>query len=134
MSLSVSRPRPRSRLKMPSKRSASASNTLHRRYREERGGELVGVERDRGRSGASPDADQLHGDAQLGLDRQDDAALGRAVELGEHDAGHVDGLGELRACARPFCPVVASITSSTSLSALGALDDPAELLELAPSG
>ncbi len=40
-------------------------------------------------------ADQLHRDAELGLDGEHDAALGRAVELGEHHAGHVDGLGEL---------------------------------------
>ena len=35
------------------------------------------------------------------------------------------------ACTRPFCPVDASITSSTSLQrTLGAVDDPAQLLQL----
>ena len=32
---------------------------------------------------------------ELGLDGEHDAALGGAVELGEHDAGDVDRLGEL---------------------------------------
>src|SRR5215210_7993984 len=44
--------------------------------------------------GPLPQADQLHRDAELALDRDDDAALGRAVELGQDDAGDVDGLGE----------------------------------------
>ena len=34
------------------------------------------------------------GDAELTLDLDHDAALRRAVELGEHDAGHVDDLAE----------------------------------------
>src|SRR3954470_4238614 len=38
--------------------------------------------------------DQLDRDSQLALDGDDDAALGGAVELGQHDAGDVDDLGE----------------------------------------
>ena len=34
-------------------------------------------------------ADQLDGDAELGLDREDDAALRASVELREHDPGAV---------------------------------------------
>src|ERR1044072_9412575 len=41
-----------------------------------------------------PEADQLHRDAQLTLHLEHDPALGRAVELGEHDARHVHYLGE----------------------------------------
>ena len=40
------------------------------------------------------DPDQLDRDPELVGDRQRDAALGRAVELGEDDAGDVDGLAE----------------------------------------
>src|SRR5438270_76754 len=40
-------------------------------------------------------ADELDGDVELVLDGERDATLGRAVELGEHDAGDVDGVGEL---------------------------------------
>jgi hypothetical protein len=38
--------------------------------------------------------DHLHGHPELALHVHDDAALGGAVELGEHDAGDVHGLGE----------------------------------------
>src|SRR6476620_1273535 len=60
---------------------------------EQRVDEDLGVE---GRQvvGALAQADQLHRHAQLALDRDHDAALGRPVELGEHDAGDVDDLGE----------------------------------------
>ena len=37
-----------------------------------------------------------HRDAEIGLDREHDAALGGAVELGEHHSGHTDRLRELR--------------------------------------
>src|SRR5690349_13183752 len=40
------------------------------------------------------EADQLDGDAELALHGHDDAALGGAVELGQHDAGDVDDLAE----------------------------------------
>ena len=43
---------------------------------------------------ALAEADELHRHAELALHRDDDAALGRAVELGEHDAGDVDRLAE----------------------------------------
>src|SRR6185312_9497729 len=41
-----------------------------------------------------PDADQLHRHAQLLRDRERDAALRGAVELGEDDAGDVHRLAE----------------------------------------
>jgi len=41
------------------------------------------------------EADELHGDAELGFDGEHDAALGRAIQLGEHHAGHLRGVGEL---------------------------------------
>src|SRR6478672_743561 len=44
--------------------------------------------------GTLTETDELDGDAELALDRDDDAALGRAVELGQDDARDVDGLGE----------------------------------------
>src|SRR5690606_27820138 len=44
--------------------------------------------------GALAEADQLDRDAELALDLDDDAALGGAVQLGEHDAGDVDDLRE----------------------------------------
>ena len=53
--------------------------------------ELVGVEGDEVADGLA-EADELDRDAELGLDGEDDAALGRAVELGEHHAGDVGGL------------------------------------------
>src|SRR3989475_9194755 len=40
-------------------------------------------------------ADETNGQAKLAHDGDDDAALGRAVELGEHDAGDADGRGKL---------------------------------------
>src|SRR5438477_467605 len=39
-------------------------------------------------------ADQLHRNAQAALYRDDDPALGRTVQLGQHHAGHVAHLGE----------------------------------------
>ena len=92
---------------MPSKRSASVSNigqatgvtaSGHIERRVEQGGdELVGLERDEVGGATRPTPIELHRDPELGLDREHDAALGGAVELGEHDAGDVDRLGELRA-------------------------------------
>ena len=46
-----------------------------------------------------PQPDQLHRQPEVLLDREHDAALGRAVELGQHHAGHLHCLGEL-ACLR----------------------------------
>src|SRR5947208_3444072 len=54
--------------------------------------------------GRLTEPDQLHRDAEIGLDREHDPSLGRAVELREHDPGHLDGVGEL-ACLRE--PVLA---------------------------
>ena len=39
-------------------------------------------------------ADEFHRDVELFLDGDDDAAAGGAVELGEHDAGDVDGFAK----------------------------------------
>src|SRR5439155_17305529 len=61
---------------------------------EQRVDELVGVERDEVVDRLA-EADQLDRYAQVGLDRERDAALGGAVELGQHDATDLDGLGEL---------------------------------------
>ena len=58
--------------------------------RQQRLHELVGVELDEV-AARLPEAHQLHRDAELVLDGEDDAALRRAVELREHDAGDVDG-------------------------------------------
>ena len=48
-----------------------------------------------GRRPSRPGPTSFTGMPSVGLDGEDDAALGRAVELGEHHAGDVDGLGEL---------------------------------------
>src|SRR5689334_14706348 len=53
---------------------------------------------------ALAEADELDRNAQLTLDRDDDAALGRAVQLGQHDAGDVDHLGEHPGLAKPVLP------------------------------
>src|ERR1700728_5441338 len=44
--------------------------------------------------GTLAEPDQLHRDAELALHGDHDAALGRPVELGQHDAGDVYHLGE----------------------------------------
>src|SRR5258706_5184724 len=89
-SFSPRRPLPRMRVKIASNRSESESNIRRRPSGGEQGvDELFGVELDQ-ILGALPHPDQLHRDPQLGLDRQDDPALGGAVELGEDDAGHAD--------------------------------------------
>ena len=49
-------------------------------------------------------ADELHREAQVGLDGEHDAALGRAVELGEHHARHLDRLGELPRLGQAVLP------------------------------
>src|SRR6185312_2973893 len=55
--------------------------------------ERVGVER---RQVVDPlaQADQLDRHTELTLHSDDDAALGGAVQLGQHDAGDIDDLGE----------------------------------------
>ena len=55
--------------------------------------EVVGVEGPQVLE-ALADPDQLHGQLKLFGNRKRDAALGGAVELRQHDAGHVDGLAE----------------------------------------
>ena len=65
-------------------------------------------------------ADEADRQIQFARDGDDDAALRGAVELGEHDAGDARERPEnSRACFRPFWPVVASSTSSTSCGAPG---------------
>src|SRR6476646_8418756 len=60
---------------------------------EQRVHELLGIEWGQVvRPYAQPD--ELHRDIQLPLDGDDDPALGRAVQLGEHNAGDVDDFGE----------------------------------------
>ena len=62
---------------------------------DERIDELVGVERNQVTDGFA-EAYELHRQAELGLDREDDAAPGRAVELGEDDAGDSDPIRHCR--------------------------------------
>jgi len=58
--------------------------------------------------------DQLDGHAQLPLDRYDNAALGRAVQLGQDMPVTPMAWAKTLAWIIPFCPVVASRTSRTS--------------------
>ena len=141
MSLSVSFPRLRSLVKMPSKRSAGRRTSVRQATRARVGSPVTrrtGRRRTprgrtrRGRPTPSPTPTTFTGMPELRLDREHDAALGGAVELGEHDAGHVDRLGELLAPARGR-----SGRSSRRARAAppcsapgGAVDDAAELLQL----
>src|SRR5262245_32576077 len=96
-SFSDRRPRPRRRVKMPSKRSDRASNigtSVPAGLFEEGVDELVGIERDEV-LGRLAHADDLHRQADLRLDREDDAAFRGAVELREDHPGHLDRVGEL---------------------------------------
>src|SRR5437763_3409625 len=105
-SFSPRRPLPRMRVKIDSKRSDSESNMRPGSVRpgrlggEERVDELLGIELDQV-SGRLAHTDELDGDSQLLLDGQDDPALGRAVELGQDDPGHVDRLAELLGLVEP---------------------------------
>ena len=65
----------------------------------ERTGERLGVEREQVVR-LLPDADEADRHVELAHDRDRDAALGRAVELGQDDAGHADGLRELAPARR----------------------------------
>src|SRR5262249_30064914 len=60
---------------------------------QQRSGKVVRVERPQILE-LLADSDQLDGNAELVGDGQRDAALGRAVELGEDDSGDPDGLAE----------------------------------------
>ena len=71
----------------PLRRAAQASSA------QERVDESLGVEGGQV-VGALPQAHELDGHAQLLLDGDHNPALGRAIELGEHNAGNADGLGE----------------------------------------
>src|ERR1700677_2493556 len=48
---------------------------------------------------AFTDANELHRNAEIALDRNHDAPAGRAVELGEHDASHARRRQELSSLA-----------------------------------
>ena len=50
------------------------------------------------------EADQLHRQAELGFDREHDPALGRTVELGQHDAGHLRRVAELARLGEAVLP------------------------------
>ena len=68
---------------------------------------------------------------ELGLDREHDPALGGAVELGEHHARHVDGLGELAGLREPVLTGRRVDDEQHLLERSGrAVDDAAELLQL----
>src|SRR5437763_3871788 len=71
-----------------------AAGALVPSLREEGLDELVGVELDEV-VGRLAEADQLDRNGQVRLDRQGDAALGRAVQLGQDNAGDPDRVGEL---------------------------------------
>ena len=82
-------------------------------------------------STVSPRPTSLIGMPERRLDGERDAALGRAVELGEHDAGEVDRLGEL---LRLHEPVLAGggVEHEQHLGDLAglAVGDPAHLAQL----
>src|SRR5579884_2046939 len=150
-SSSLRRPRPRRRVKIESKRSERASNMRQvpgrgnrdatgRQRRacerartfspEQRVDELDRVERDEVRGGLA-DADDLDRDAELGLDREDDAALRAAIELRQHDAGDVDRLGELARLDQPVLTGRRVDHEQDLLQRAGRpLDDAPELLQL----
>src|SRR5262245_39055361 len=65
------------------------------------------------------DADELHRQAELLLDGEDGAALGRAVALGQDDPATLHAFLNCSAWAMAFWPVVASRTSSASCGAPG---------------
>src|SRR5208282_1236172 len=70
---------------------SSAEDGVHEGVRVERGQVVWSL----------AEADQLDGNAQLTLYGDDDPALGRPVQLGQHDAGDVDHLGEHPGLAEP---------------------------------
>src|SRR5205085_2277420 len=86
-SASVSVPRPRTPLSVACSLSANVSNMCEPSLAlaNERPGELPGLEWPQVLE-LLTDADQLDRDAELMGDRQRDAALGRPVELGQHQA------------------------------------------------
>src|SRR5262245_221727 len=133
MSFSVSLPRLRSLRKTPSSRSESASNIANeamRRLLEQRVDEVRRLERDEVGCRLA-EADQLHRDAELRLDGENDPALGRAVELGEHDTRDVDHLGELLRLGEPVLARGGIEDEQHLLERAGcAVDDALELLEL----
>src|SRR5215211_2620377 len=50
------------------------------------------------------EADELDRNTQLALHLDHDAAFGRAVQFGEHDAGHIDHLGKDPSLGEPVLP------------------------------
>src|SRR5450759_5201949 len=76
------------------------------------------------------EADQLDGDAKLALYLYDDAALRGSVELGEHDAGDVDHLGELTSLGEAVL-ADGGVENEQHLGDRGdLLDDPLHLAQL----
>src|SRR5437763_495199 len=65
--------------------SSSAKNPVHKRLGIKLG-EVIGL---------FTRADETHGETELLLDREDDAALGGAVQLGQDDASDMDGFLEV---------------------------------------
>ncbi len=80
---------------------------------------------------ALPRTHETHGNAQLFADRQDDAALGRSVQLREHDPRHVHRLREGSGLGDPIL-TRRRVEHEQGLGDRGArlLDHPADLLEL----
>src|SRR5688572_12231380 len=72
---------------------AKTCAALFRKEREQRFHELVGIE-DGEIFGLLADADVLDRQAELLADRDHDATLRRAVELGEHDASATGSFGK----------------------------------------
>src|SRR5664280_3114674 len=80
-----------------------------------------------------PHADEFDGDAERLVDGNDDAALGGAVQLGEHDTADVHGLLELPCLAQAVLAGRRVDHEQRLVRGAGQLllDDPAHLLELA---
>ena len=104
MSDSLSLPRERTSERVDCRRSESWSNIgsrLARGYSASKAAAYSAGSNGRRSSSCLPDPDQLHRDAQFGGDRQRDAALRGAVELGQDDAVDLGGLGEDLRLAQP---------------------------------
>src|SRR5450756_112667 len=108
----------------PSRPSTSAEQALDKRGRVERSQVIS----------ALTEADQLDRHAELALDRDDDPALGGPVELGEHDAGHVDDVGEDPGLAQPVLPGGRIEHQQDLRHGRLSLDHPLDLAELVHQG
>src|ERR1700729_2204290 len=142
MSASVRVPRPRTSDRVAWSFSARESNMVflppeatapgketasgHQRPREVRGVEGAQILE------LLPHPDQLDRDAELLRDGERDPALGGAVELGQHEPGHVDRLREGLGLAQPVLPGGGVHGEQRLVGGLGNLlgDDPAYLGQL----